>query len=208
MKIPLPGEYDASAFFEGIEIPPESDFAGYMDAIATMDFYIDGACGVFAKVGRMADAHGLILREPYLDRDVIDLIASLPLQEKQRGTLVHLLASRTKNKWLLKYGIGSRLLPSEIIYKKKGGFTPPLGHWLREVVCPVPVPRLLSSTTMDLNIFNTNVFEMILQQHKLGIFDWSRVIFLVISFDLWIRIFLENEQGSFSWKKLHEYYGQ
>lgn len=208
LKIPLPGEYDASAFFEGIEIPPESDFAGYMDAIATMDFYIDGACGVFAKVGRMADAHGLILREPYLDRDVSDLIASLPLQEKQRGTLVHLLASRTKNKWLLKYGIGSRLLPSEIIYKKKGGFTPPLGHWLREVVCPVPVPRLLSSTTMDLNIFNTNVFEMILQQHKLGIFDWSRVIFLVISFDLWIRIFLENEQGSFSWKKLHEYYGQ
>lgn len=207
LNVPVPLEYNGGSFLADMEIPPESDFAGCMDAMATLDFYIDGSCGVFAKVGRMADAHGLTLREPYLDREVSDLIAHLPLQQKQRGPLVKLLASRAKNKWLLKYGLGPRYLPAKIIRKKKGGFTPPLKQWLSEVICPMPVSQILCSTVRNENYFDVIVVEKILQQHKLGIHDYSMIIFLIISFDLWIRLFIEKEYDSFCGQKLMEVYG-
>jgi asparagine synthase (glutamine-hydrolysing) len=201
-------EFGEDPFFAGLEIPRETDLAGFMDAVATIDFYVDGSCGVFAKVGRMAEAQGLTIREPYLDRRVSDYITHLPLHQKQGGTFLHLLASRSRGKEMLKYGVGAKCLPAEIIRKKKGGFTPPLAAWLRESICSLPASRLLSETVKKSGYFNAAVLDRILQEHRDGVRDWSRIIFLVISFDLWVRLFVDYSQVMFPGWKLMELYEQ
>ena len=199
-------EFEDDPFFAGMEIPHETDLAGFMDAVATIDFYVDGSCGVFAKVGKMAEAHGLIIREPYLDRSVSDYVAHLPLHQKQGGTLLHLLASRSLSKQLLKYGVGAKYLPAEIVKKKKGGFTPPLGAWLSASICSLPSSRLLCETVKKNGYFNMAVLDKIIQEHHHGVRDWSRIIFLVISFDLWVRLFIEYGQVTFPGWKLMDLY--
>jgi len=201
-------EFGAEPFYSSLEIPPETDMAGFMDAVATLDFYVDGACGVFAKVGRMAEANGLLIREPYLDRSVSDYIANLSLSQKQGGSLLHLLASKSHSKQLLKHGVGFRCLPMEIINKKKGGFTPPLSAWLRETVCTLPASRLLSDAVKENEYFDINQLDQILQEHRHGVRDWAQIIFLVISFDLWVRLFVASDNDVFPNWKLMDLYEQ
>lgn len=197
VNTPVPQQNSLEQYAATLNLPKESSLEGYMDALATMDFYLDGAFGVFGKIGRMADAHGLFVREPYLDRNVSDYIAQLPLPQKQGGTLLHLLASRSQEKRLLKFGIGPRYLPQEIINKKKGGFTPPLGGWLRKSICSLPASELLCTTLKESGFLSETVLDMILQEHKHGQRDWSRIIFMIISFDLWLRMFIEKEYSAF-----------
>ena len=56
--------------------------------------YIDGSFGVFSKVGKMADANDLLIREPYLEREVVDFIISLPITCKVRGNWIKLLLEK------------------------------------------------------------------------------------------------------------------
>ncbi|MCE1226585.1 MAG: asparagine synthase C-terminal domain-containing protein [Geobacteraceae bacterium] len=188
------------------QMPTELTFENHMDAVATLDFYLDGSFGVFAKIGRMADAHGLVVREPFLDREVSDYIAQLPLHQKQSGTLMHLLASKSRDKRLLKADLAPKYLPRAILKKKKGGFTPPLGNWLRKTVCLIPASKLLCKTLRTYNLLNETVIDRILQEHRSGQRDWSRIIFLIISFDLWLRMFIETEHSTFPGWKLKDIY--
>jgi asparagine synthase (glutamine-hydrolysing) len=184
----------------------QKTYSSYFDAISTLDFHIDGAFGVFAKVGRMAEAHGLTVREPYLDRHVVDFIALLPLAQKQFGTMFHYLASQSRAKYLLKYGLGPRVLPEMVIKKKKGGFTPPLAQWLKETVCWVPVDQLLCKTLREAGVFDKDVVDKLLKAHLCGARDWSRIIFLIIAFDLWVRLYIEANDGTCPEWKLDQIY--
>jgi asparagine synthase (glutamine-hydrolysing) len=207
LNIPAIKKEEMSSYAAAINIPLEDSLTGCMDAVATLDFYQDGSFGVFAKIGRMAEAHDLVVREPYLDRLVSDYIAQLPLCQKQGGMLLHLLASRSREKMLLKFGVGDQYLPREIVNKGKGGFTPPLGVWLRETVCTLQASHFLCNTLKISGYFNPAVIDSILQEHRLGQRDWSRVIFLILSFDLWVRMYIESEGYVFPGWKLREIYG-
>ncbi|MCV4776992.1 asparagine synthase C-terminal domain-containing protein, partial [Escherichia coli] len=66
-------------------------------------------------------ANSLEARSPFLDHKLIEFAASLPEELKLRGT---------GTKRLLKK-VAERLVPRDVIYRKKMGFGVPIGHWLR-----------------------------------------------------------------------------
>lgn len=179
----------------------------FIEAVSTIDFYVDGSFGVFSKVGKMAAANDLVLREPYMDRAVSDYIAGLPRTSKIQGGLLNLLKNNARTKYLLKFGLGAQLLPEEIISKSKGGFIPPLSLWLKEFLASNKIHRKLCATVIENGYINAVAFEKIATEHCNGVRDWSTIIFMLISFDLWVRLFVENSFTTFPGWKLSDVYG-
>lgn len=101
------------------------------------------------KVDRMSMAHGLEVRCPFLDHELIDVAFSLRPQLRAKGMSL---------KRVLKKAVGD-LLPHEILHRPKHGFGIPLDRWLRtdlgehvEKVLGVPDARVkahLDPATVD-----------------------------------------------------------
>ena len=73
------------------------------------------------KVDRMAMAHALEVRTPFLDRELVEYSLSLPPQLKARGW---------SRKRVLKAAVRD-LLPAEVLRRRKRGFGVPLDRWFR-----------------------------------------------------------------------------
>ena len=73
------------------------------------------------KVERMAMAHGLEVRSPFLDTELAEFVLRLPPSSKIRGL---------SQKRVLKAAVRD-LLPPEILKRRKRGFGVPLDRWFR-----------------------------------------------------------------------------
>lgn len=158
-----------------------------------VDFYIDGSFGVFSKVGKASSALGLLIREPYLASPYAGFAAGLPMEEKIRGGFYAQLMSKCTTKAHLRDNISRKYLPESIITRKKGGFTPPLETWLQNFLLRTQAFERFSKTSQALlNISYVNfIFKEFLDKKKYGC-----LVFMLISFDLWVRIFIEKQNCS------------
>lgn len=77
--------------------------------------------GILAKVDRASMMNSLEARAPLLDIEVADFARRLPHRYKLRGNTT---------KYILKHA-ASRVLPAEIVHRKKKGFGSPVGPWFR-----------------------------------------------------------------------------
>jgi asparagine synthase (glutamine-hydrolysing) len=73
------------------------------------------------KVDRASMAHGLEVRPPLLDHELMELAARIPANYKVRGG---------ETKWVLKQAFQSRL-PDAVVNRPKHGFELPIDDWLR-----------------------------------------------------------------------------
>ncbi|MGC1481223.1 MAG: asparagine synthase C-terminal domain-containing protein, partial [Chthoniobacterales bacterium] len=89
----------------------------------TLQFYtrIYLADGILPKVDRASMMHSLEARAPLLDIEVANFARRLPNNLKLRGGTT---------KYLLKKA-AERVLPEEIIHRKKKGFGSPIGAWIK-----------------------------------------------------------------------------
>jgi asparagine synthase (glutamine-hydrolysing) len=71
------------------------------------------------KLDKMFMAHTIEARSPFLDRDLVEFVFSMP--EEIRGA----------KKWIVKE-IALKYLPKEIVYRRKKGFALPFYEWLKE----------------------------------------------------------------------------
>jgi len=101
--------------------PPVSKLtAGERQAFFDFNYYL--CDDLLVKVDRASMRYALECRCPLLDREVVSLAASLPLELKRK---------RGVSKWILKE-ILSEYLPSELVHREKWGFSIPLSQWLKD----------------------------------------------------------------------------
>ncbi len=106
-----------------------------VDRAATffVDLYLQD--DILVKVDRASMLHSLEVRAPFLDIELVDFVRRLPSRAKLR---------RNRSKWLLKQ-LASRLLPDQIVNRRKQGFALPVGRWLADgklgTGLAVPPPR-------------------------------------------------------------------
>jgi asparagine synthase (glutamine-hydrolysing) len=155
-----------------------------LDDVATMQLidintWLPG--DILVKADRMAMAHGLELRTPFLDREVLAVAARLARVEKTAaGT----------TKFALREAIGE-LLPQAAAERAKLGFPVPLGPWLRggmygfaeQVVRTAQTGQWLDkNAALDiLRRFRSDDPEV----------TWRQVWLLVV-FSLWHQIYVER----------------
>jgi asparagine synthase (glutamine-hydrolysing) len=97
--------------------PPDDPLGGMLaadvGAVLPDDFLV--------KVDRASMAHGLEVRPPLLDHELMELAARMPSSCKVRGG---------ETKWALKQAYRG-LLPDEVVFRPKHGFDIPVDSWLR-----------------------------------------------------------------------------
>jgi asparagine synthase (glutamine-hydrolysing) len=130
------------------------------------------------KADRSSMAASLEARAPFLDHELAELVAPMPLSHKMRGS---------KLKVVLKEAARG-LLPESIIHRKKHGFGVPLGAWLKKDISPVK-DLLLSATARQRGLMNMGHVEKLITEHETGQRDHNRILWTLLTLEQWHRSF-------------------
>tara|TARA_B100000989_G_scaffold297916_1_gene285254 strand:- start:24415 stop:26316 length:1902 start_codon:yes stop_codon:yes gene_type:complete len=132
---------------------------------------------------KMSMAAGVEVRVPFLDQNLVELAARLPINYKQRGK---------EGKWIFKKAMEG-ILPNKVIYRPKTGFGAPMRSWINGPLKTL-VRDVLSETSIDNRQWfkNKTVKKLLLEDEK-GKIDASYSIFALLCIELWARIFLDED---------------
>lgn len=127
------------------------------------------------KADKMSMAFGLEVRTPFLDQDLLEYFSGLDPKEKRKRKLFKQVVAN--------------YLPSEIINKKKQGFTLPLFEWFgnRETLERV---RPFLERLKKRNIFSEKVIENLLQNPTA--FKNEHKIWVLLNFEIWYELYMEK----------------
>ncbi|PHS21650.1 MAG: asparagine synthase (glutamine-hydrolyzing) [Robiginitomaculum sp.] len=132
---------------------------------------------------RMSMAHGVEVRVPFLDPDLINFASGLPDNFRQKGRY---------GKWVFKKAMEG-ILPDEVIYRPKTGFGAPLRHWLHGELRPMVEGMLNKKSLQERGIFDAYAVENLIQQDREGKIDATYAIFAILCIELWCQIFLDEQ---------------
>ncbi len=153
-------------------------FSGQMMAV-DLETYLPE--DVLTKVDRMSMAHSIESRVPLLDNEVIAFATSLPPAWKIRdGVRKHLLKR-----------VAARLLPDEILTRRKQGFGVPLERWFRGSLRDLFGDLLGSARTRQRGYFEPAFIDRVLQEHLSGRRDHALRLWQLVMFELWHRHYLD-----------------
>jgi asparagine synthase (glutamine-hydrolysing) len=146
-----------------------------------MKTYLPG--DILVKVDRMSMANSLEVRAPLLDKDIIEFSATLPSSLK---------FNQGEKKYILKETF-KPVLPHDILYRKKMGFSVPLATWLRGELKDITADYLFTKSSGIQQFFNMQVVEELWQQHQQSKADHSTVLWSMLMFQMWWFKYLQNE---------------
>lgn len=130
---------------------------------------------ILVKVDRMSMANSLETRAPLLDYRVVEYAAQIPAALKLRGK---------EKKYILKKAF-ERMLPEEILYRKKMGFSVPLAQWLRHELKPIVEHTLLANNSGVSNLFDPSGTRKLWQSHLAGNDQFTQELWSLLTFELW-----------------------
>ncbi len=168
------GGYDSLGVFEHYY-----DRAGTDDLLSRIQ-YVDIKTylpdDILTKVDRASMAVSLEVRAPLLDHHLMERIASMPSSLKLRG--------RT-GKYILKKAMG-RILPNDILYRRKQGFAVPIDRWFRNELKDFAYAALFRPNDC---ILDAKFLQKIWDQHQSGHYDRSAHLWSILMFRKWQETF-------------------
>ncbi|MFP4475052.1 MAG: asparagine synthase (glutamine-hydrolyzing) [Desulfatibacillaceae bacterium] len=168
-----------------------------MEAMLHVDFssYLPDDC--LFKVDRMSMAHGLEVRVPFLDRELIEFAAKVPFRYKLSGLTT---------KALVKKAFGKDL-PNAVLRQRKQGFSVPVSSWLRNGLKHPAHRLLLEKPFTERGLFDTGFVRDMLAQHEAGRQELGHRIFALMVFEVWARLYLDEKIESRPSATLHDMAG-
>ena len=157
----------------------------HLDPVMQM-LYIDTRASLPDDLLMVADktsmANSLEVRVPFLDHRLVEFIESLPASLKLKGFTGKYLHKKALEKWL----------PKNVVYRKKKGFANPIQHWFRTTMSQFVEEMLLSPDSATALYFDQTYIRRMLKQDRAGKNQLRRHIYLLVSFELWHRTFIQN----------------
>ncbi|MGB5834335.1 MAG: XrtA/PEP-CTERM system amidotransferase [Thiohalocapsa sp.] len=132
---------------------------------------------ILTKVDRASMAHGLEVRVPLLDHELVEWISSLPPELKLRGS---------EGKYLLKRALEPHL-PRSLLYRPKMGFAVPLASWFRGPLRTRVRDALLGPVLGDTGLFRREYLLELLDAHQRGLRDYSASLWSLLMFEAFLR---------------------
>ncbi|NGZ87099.1 asparagine synthase (glutamine-hydrolyzing) [Duganella aceris] len=132
---------------------------------------------ILTKVDRASMAHGLEVRVPLLDHQLVEWMSGLPPSLKLRGGV---------GKYLFKKGL-EPYLPTELLYRDKMGFSVPLADWFRGPLRSRLQRSLTSPALADCGMFDLDYVQELLRQHQSGRRDHSAPLWSLLMFESFLR---------------------
>jgi asparagine synthase (glutamine-hydrolysing) len=139
-------------------------------------------CLNLAYTDKTSMAANLEVRVPFLNHELMELAARMPVNLKLRGL---------KRKYILKRA-AEKLLPKEIVWRKKAGFGAPIRSWLRGPLKPMIDDLLSEETVRRRGLFQPAAVQKIINANQSGQEDFNLQIFQLLTLELWQREFLDK----------------
>lgn len=168
---------DTVALYEAFYAAAKADTPLDHNLFADVGVYLPG--DLLVKADRMAMAHALEGRSPFLDSELAAFAARLPTRLKLRG--------RT-GKYLLRKAF-AHLLPPGIASQPKRGFGLPVAGWFRGPLRAF-ARDLLTSGRLGRDIVRPEAVDRLLAEHEQGRADHGKRIYALVMLELWLRRYL------------------
>ncbi len=126
--------------------------------------------------------HGLELRVPYLDHDVIEYAECLPSSYKVR---------RGRRKWL-HAEVCRRFLPAEVLNRPKRGFAVDTEGWLRGAVDSQLHRQLADPASLMYELLDHRAIQALLAEHRAGHGVNHKLLYSLVALESWLRQFCER----------------
>ena len=134
---------------------------------------------ILVKVDRMSMANSLETRAPLLDYRVVEYAASIPSALKLNGK---------EKKYILKHAF-EKLLPEDVLYRKKMGFSVPLAQWLRSELFELADEVFRSNNGGLAQCFNMHKVRELWLNHQRGHDYNTQELWSMLAFELWWRAY-------------------
>lgn len=132
------------------------------------------------KVDRASMAHGLEVRPPLVDHELLELAARIPSRWK-----VH----RGQTKWILKQAARTEL-PGSILERKKQGFEIPIDQWLRGPLRPMVEAAVLDPRARIADLIDQDLARRIYQSHLAGTGRQGNTLWALLVLARWAQRYL------------------
>jgi asparagine synthase (glutamine-hydrolysing) len=127
---------------------------------------------------KLSMAHGLEVRVPYLDKEIVEYVERLSANFKVRNW---------SPKWLHRR-VCQAFLPKTILHRKKRGFAVNVvDDWFRSTIGNKMEQILLDKGSLIYNYLRPSEVQQMFKEHQSGQEDNHKVLFSLVVFEEWMR---------------------
>jgi asparagine synthase (glutamine-hydrolysing) len=130
---------------------------------------------------KMSMAVGVEVRVPFLDLELVEFAAHIPMSLKQRGS---------EGKWILKKAM-EPFLPHEVIYRPKSGFGAPLRRWMQHDLRELLGDLLSVNSLKRRGLFEPTAVQRLIAANDAGKVDASYTLLSLLCIEIWCRTYLD-----------------
>ena len=202
-------EVDTREIFRGV-------FASHADTLTRPEDYINHSLyfeartflhGLLVIDDKLSMAHGLETRVPFLDNDLVDFAMRLPvatklgnlgevvrLNENEPGYKTARYFDRTRDGKLILRRAMARYVPPETTAAIKQGFSAPDASWFKGESIEFVRRALYRPDAMIYEYLDRKTVHALLDDHLAGRENRRLLIWSLLNFEYWCRIFLGGEE--------------
>ncbi len=140
---------------------------------------------ILMKVDKMSMSVALEVRVPFLDYELVQFAAAIPGRLKLRGL---------STKAILRESLKG-ILPDNIIWRKKQGYSFPIKNWLREELRDYMV-ELLNESPIIREHLDQGVVNRIIREHLARTHNHNHILWSLINLAVWHKLFVLGEFSS------------
>jgi asparagine synthase (glutamine-hydrolysing) len=129
---------------------------------------------LLTKVDRCSMLHGLEVRSPFMDHELVQFAAGLTTDQLLKGGPKRMLREAFKDD-----------LPAWVFKRKKMGFAVPIGEWFRGELRAMLRDTLFAADSFGRQHFNMKVVERLVDEHEQNRVDHSQRLYALLMLELW-----------------------
>jgi asparagine synthase (glutamine-hydrolysing) len=137
---------------------------------------------ILTKVDRASMLASLEVRSPFLDHELVEWAAELPLELKARAVP----GAGGVQKWIVKRSLEGRV-PAELLARKKQGFGTPLGRWFRRELAPLVDGTLGASRLAADGWLDARELARLRAAHRSRARNLGEALWVLLALEVWYR---------------------
>ena len=132
---------------------------------------------------RLNMAHGLEARSPFLDHELMELVAAFPSRIKIKGRRLKAVLRE----------MAQDLLPGEILRRGKQGFMFPVAYWFRQPLYGFLQTFFQEARLIREGVINRKQVFKLLEEHRRNKLDHHVRLWMLLNLEIWYRLYLEQQ---------------
>ncbi len=133
-------------------------------------------------VDRMSMAHGLEVRAPLTDYELVNYVTSLPMSYRLKGSHSKHIFKEVSRRWV----------DPAIAERKKVGFDSPVGQWFKDELRPFLTSFMAPDQLTRSGLLDAGAVQRLMADHLTGRRDYSLQLWSLVTLEAWYRMYIED----------------